>query len=182
MIRSYLVLAVTGASLLLAAFATGFPATVEPRAGGAAWRGVHLLVSLGTVVLVLGIHSIVYTYFMATVKWAKEVSRVYGLPDWLVAQASRNKGRASRFIMGAVAAVAAAAWLGAAADTRGGRYGSWHLAAAGFALGFNAVAFVIEYAGVVSHHRLLAEMKNQADRMRKDHREPRPRTAAEARA
>lgn len=161
MIRSYLVLAVTGTSLLLAAFATGLATSAGPR-----WGEVHLLTSLGTVIAVLGIHSIVYTYFMATVRWAKEVSRAYGLPDWLVGQARRNKGRASRFILGGVATVAAAAWLGAAVDTRGGVYRPWHLAAASFALGFNAVAFLIEYVGVVAHHRLLAELKAQADRAR----------------
>ena len=34
-----------------------------------------------TVVVLLGIHSIVYTYFMATGKWAKEVVRVYELGE-----------------------------------------------------------------------------------------------------
>ena len=34
-----------------------------------------------TVVMLLAIHSIVYTYFMATGKWAKEVVRVYQLPE-----------------------------------------------------------------------------------------------------
>lgn len=180
MIRSYLVLAVTGASLLLASFATGFPAAAEVRVPGASWRGVHVLVSLGTMVAVLGIHSIVYTYFVATVKWAKEVSRTYDLPDWLVAQASRNKRRAFRFILGGMAAVAAAAWLGAAVDTRGTGYRGWHLAAAGFALGFNAVAFLIEYAGVVAHHRLLAELKAQADRIREDRYGPEPEIVPES--
>ncbi|WP_165253103.1 hypothetical protein [Paludisphaera soli] len=182
MIRSYLVLAMTGASLLLASFATGFPAAAEPRGSGGSWRGVHLLVSLGTLMAVLGIHSIVYTYFLATVKWAKEVSRAYDLPDWLAAQASRNKRRAFRFILGGMAAVAAAAWLGAAVDTRGPAYRPWHLAAAGFALGFNAVAFLIEYAGVVSHHRLLAELKGQADRVREGRYGPEPEPAPEAHA
>lgn len=161
MIRSYLVLAVTGGALLLAAFATGLAASAGSRRDG-----VHLSTSLGTVVAVLGIHSIAYTYFMATVRRAEEVSRAYGLPGWLVGQARRNKGRASRFILGGVATVAGAAWLGAAVDTRGVGYRPWHLAAASFALGFNAVAFLIEYAGVVSHHRLLAEIKAQADRVR----------------
>ncbi len=181
MIRSYLVLAVTWISLLLAAFATGLAASVGPRGAAGAWGRVHLATSLGTVIVVLGIHSIVYTYFMATVRWAKEVSRAYALPDWLVGQARRNKGRASRFIMGGVATVAAAAWLGAAVDTRGGDYAPWHLAAGSFALGFNAVAFFIEYAGVVSHHRLLAEMKSQADRVRSPDRCG-PTTASEASA
>lgn len=163
MIRSYLVLAVTAALLLTAAFATGLAASAGPRESAGAWGGVHLVTSLVTVIAVLGIHSIVYVYLTATVHRAKEVSRTYGLPDWIIGQAGRNKGRADRFIMGGVATVAAAAWLGVVVDSRGGSCAPWHLATASFALGFNAVAFLIEYAGVVSHRRLLAEMKAHAD-------------------
>ncbi len=168
MIRYFLVLAVTGSSLLLADFVVGFLAASEPRGPGAVWRGVHVLFSLLTVVAILGIHSIAYTYFMATLKWAKEVARVYQLPDWLVAQATRNKRRAFRFIMGSMTAVAVTAWLGAAADTRGGSYGAWHLWVASLTLAFNFVSFVVEYLGIVSHHRLLGELKARADRMREE--------------
>ena len=98
MIRYFLVLAVTGGSLLVADFVLGMFASGEVRGPHEVWHGVHLLFSLLTVVVLLGIHSIVYTYFMATGKWAKEV--VAGLPAsrWFVAQAKRNKRRAFRFI------------------------------------------------------------------------------------
>jgi len=166
MIRYFLVLAVTGGSLLAADIVIGLLAAGEPRGAGAVWRGVHVLFSLLTIVALLGVHSIVYTYFMATVKWAKEVAKVYQLPDWMVGQATRNKKRVFRFIMGSIAAVAATAWLGAAVDTRGGGYGVWHLGVAFATLGFNLVSFVVEYAGIVAHHRLLAEVKARADQMR----------------
>lgn len=166
MIRSYLVLAMAGSLLLLTAFATGLAATSAPQGPVTAWRGIHRLASVGTVIAVLGIHAIVYTYFTTTVRRAGELSQAYGLPDWLVGQARRNKGRASRFILGGVAAVAVAAWMGAVIDIRGGTQVRWHLVVSSFALGFNAVAFLIEYAGIVTHHRLLAELKAQADCMR----------------
>ena len=70
----------------------GFFAAGEARGPHAIGRAVHLLFSLLTVVTLLGIHSIVYTYFMATGKWAKEVVRVYQLPDWFIAQATRTSG------------------------------------------------------------------------------------------
>ena len=82
MIRYFLVLAVTGGSLLVADMVLGFFAASEAPGPHAVGRAVHLLFSLLTVVVLLGIHSIVYTYFMATGKWAKEVVRVYQLPDW----------------------------------------------------------------------------------------------------
>ena len=141
MIRYFLVLAVTGGSLLAADFVIGLLAACEVPGPHAIWRGVHVLFSLMTVVMLLGIHSIVYTYFMATGKWAKEVVRVYQLPDWFVTQAMRNKRRAFRFIMGSMTAIAITAWLGAAADTRGAGYAPWHLGVAALTIAFNLRSF-----------------------------------------
>ena len=166
MIRYFLVLAVTGGSLLVANFGLGILAAGEPRGPHDIWHGIHLLFSLLTVVALLGVHSIVYTYFVATAKWAGEVVRVYQLPDWFVAQAKRNKRRTFRFIMGSMTAIAIAAWLGAAADTRGSAFSPWHLGAAAFALAFNFGSFVFEYASIVAHARLLLELKAQADSLR----------------
>jgi hypothetical protein len=172
MIRYFLVMAVTGASLLVGDFVLGLFATGEPRGPGAIARGVHVLFSLVTVVSLLGIHSIVYTYFVATGKWAKEVVHVYQLPDWISLQATKNKRRAFRFIMGSMTAVAVAAWLGAAADTRGSAYSIWHLGSAAFALAYNLGSFVVEYAVIVAHVRLLAELKDRADRLREERYAP----------
>jgi len=166
MIRYFLVMAVTGASLLTADFVLGFFATGDAHGPGAIARGVHVLFSLATVVTLLGIHSIVYTYFVATGKWAKEVVQVYQLPDWITAQAKKNKRRAFRFIMGSMTVIAVAAWLGAAADTRGPAYSIWHLGSAALALGFNLGSFAVEYAVIVAHVRLLTELKDRADRLR----------------
>lgn len=166
MIRYFLVLAVTGASLLSADFVIGLIAASEVRAPGAIWHGIHFLFSLLTVLTLLGIHSIVYTYFMATNKWAKEVVRVYQLPDWFNTEAKKNKTRAVRFVMGSMTMIALTAWLGAAADTRGSAYSIWHLGVAAAAFAYNLGAFVVEYGLIVAHARLLMELKDQADRLR----------------
>jgi hypothetical protein len=166
MIRYFLVLAVTGGSLLAVDFVLGFLAAgTVPGAGGVA-RGIHVLFSLATVVALLGVHSIVYTYFVATGKWAKEVVTVYGLPDWFTTQATKNKRRAFRFVMWSMVTIAVAAWLGGAADTLGPAYSLWHLGFAAVALGFNLSSFVVEYAVIQTHVRLLMELKQQADQMR----------------
>ncbi|MFO0891003.1 MAG: hypothetical protein U0790_17900 [Isosphaeraceae bacterium] len=162
MIRYFLVLAVTGTSLLVASFVLGLLASGQDPT----WRGVHVLFSLLTVVCLLGIHSIVYTYFMATGKWAKEVVRVYQLPDWFVAHATRNKRRAFRFVMMSMTAIAITAWLGAAAHARSLDYAPWHLGVAALTIAFNLGSFAVEYAGIVAHARLLLELKAQADRLR----------------
>ncbi len=91
--RHFLVLAVTGGSLLVADFVIGLFATGDAHGPGAVARGVHILFSLATVVVLLGIHSIVYTYFIATGKWAKEVVTVYQLPDWLSARRRRTSAK-----------------------------------------------------------------------------------------
>jgi hypothetical protein len=166
MIRNFLVLAVTGTSLLLADFVLGLFAAGEPRGPHELWHGIHLLFSLLTVIVLLAVHSIVYTYFMATARWAKEVVRVYQMPQWFVAHAIRNKRRSMRFIYGSMTAVAIAAWLGAAADTRGPAYTPWHLGVVALMIAFNLGSFAVEYAGIVSHARLLAELKSQADALR----------------
>jgi hypothetical protein len=168
MIRYFLVMAVTGTSLFVADIVLGFMAAGAPRGPGGTARGLHVLFSLATVVVLLGIHSIIYTYFVATGKWAQEVVHVYQLPDWIVTQAKKNKRRAFRFIMLSMTTIAVAAWLGAAADTQGPSYAIWHLGFALFALAFNLGAFVVEYAVIGAHVRLLTELKDQADRMREE--------------
>ena len=179
MIRYFLVMAVTGGSLLLADFAIGLFATGDAHGPGAIARGVHILFSLATVVALLGIHSIVYTYFVATGKWAKEVVAAYQLPDWINAQAKKNKRRAFRFILWSMTAIAVAAWLGAAADTRGESYSLWHLGSALFAVAFNLGSFVVEYAVIVAHVRLLSELKERADRLREERYGPAAAAASE---
>ena len=164
--RYFLVMAVTGGSLLAADFVLGCFAIGQTQGSPAIARRVHILFSLATVVTLLGIHSIVYTYFVATGKWAKEVVHVYQLPEWISAQATKNKRRVFRFIMGSMTAIAVAAWMGAAADTLGSGYSIWHMGFAALALAFNLGSFVVEYSVIVAHVRLLTELKDQADRMR----------------
>jgi hypothetical protein len=177
--RHFLIMAVTGGSLLVADFVIGLFATGDAHGPGAVARGVHILFSLATVVTLLGIHSIVYTYFVATGKWAKEVVLAYQLPDWINAQAKKNKRRAFRFIMWSMTAIAVAAWLGAAVDTRGPAYSLWHLGFAALAVAFNLGSFAVEYTVIVAHVRLLTELKDRADRLRQERYGPNAAASSE---
>ncbi len=165
MLRYFLVLAVTDGSLLVASFVLGLMASAEPRGPGAVWHGVHVLFALATTMATLAVHSIAYTYFLATGKWAKEVVRVYRLPEWINTQAKKNKRKAFRFEFWSMVLIAVTAWLGAAADTSG-TSPLWHLAIASVTLAFNLGTFVVEYAVIVAQVRLLLEVKAQADRLR----------------
>jgi len=167
MLRYFLVLAVTDGSLLVASFVLGLLASGEHNLPRSTWRDVHFLFALLTTMATLAVHSIVYTYFMATGKWAKEVVHVYKLPEWINDQAKKNKRKAFRFVFWSITVVAVAAWLGAAAHTRAGAgWPLWHLGVAALALAFNFGAFAVEYAVILSHARLLLEVKARADRMR----------------
>jgi hypothetical protein len=166
MIRYFLALSVTGGALLLTDFVLGLIAAGNVAGARGVAHGVHVLFSLATVVALLGIHSIVYTYFVATGKWAREVVRAYQLPDWFIAHATRNKRRAFRFVLWSMTAIAVAAWSGAAADTRGRAYSLWHLGLSALALAFNLGAFGVEFGAIVGHARLLRELKDRADCLR----------------
>ncbi len=165
--RIFLGLAVTNGSLLLASYVVGLIAMGEPRGAGipAPWHLVHFLLGLVTTMTTLLVHSIAYTYFLGTGKWVKEVVRVYGMPEWVEAQAKKNKKKAFRFEFYSMALIGVAAWFGAASDAQGFNP-TWHLFAASFALAFNFGAFVVEYAVIVSQARLLLEVKSRADQQR----------------
>jgi hypothetical protein len=165
MLRYFLVLAVTDGSLLISTFVVGLLASGEPRGPHAVLRGVHVLLAILTTMATLAVHSIAYTYFLATGKWAAEVVRVYKLPEWVNHQAKKNKRKAFRFEFWGMCVVAVAAFLGAAADAQGVNP-LWHLGVAGLAVAFNLGAFVVEYAVIVAQHRLLSEVKAQADTLR----------------
>jgi hypothetical protein len=164
--RIFLGLAVADGTLLLASFALGLGAAGPPRVPGSTWHGLHFLFGLVATMATLLVHSVVYTYFLGTGRWVKEVAQVYALPEWVTAQAVRNKRRAFPVVLWGMLTVGVTAWLGAAVDTRRGFDPTWHLGAAALALGFHVAAFVLEYAAIVAQARLLLEVKAQADRLR----------------
>ncbi len=178
MLRYFLVLAVTDGSLLVASFILGLMATAEPRGPHAVWHGIHFLFALFTTMFTLLVHSILYTYFIATGKWAKEVVQVYGLPEWINDQAKKNKRKAFRFEFWSMTLIAITAWFGGAADQIGSNP-TWHLVVAAFTLAFNLGAFVVEYAVIVAQARLLLEVKARADQMRLERYGPEPAVMAE---
>ena len=163
--RIFLGLAVTNGMLLLVAIAMGLMAVGEPRVPGATWVGLHILVGLLATMTTLLVHAIAFTYFLGTGRWVKEVVHVYKMPEWVLAQAVRNKRRAFPFELGSMALVGGAAWTGAGTHAQG-----WpsllHLAAATAALAFNIGAYALEYAAIVAQARLILEVKDRADRQR----------------
>ena len=178
MYRIFLTLAVTDTSLMLASFVLGFGASAEPRAPGAVWHGTHVLIGILTTMVTLLVHSIVYTYFLGTHKWVKEVVRVYQLPDWVLAQSKKNKSKAFRFEFWAMTLIGISAWLGAGADAQG-LNPLWHLGAVCVTFAFQLGAFAVEYLTIVAQARLLLEVKARADALREERYGPEPFVEAE---
>ena len=161
--RIFLALVVSDGTLLLVSYGLGL---FVPSERGGFLHDLHFLVALLTIVLTLMVHGVVYTYFLGTGKWVREVTRVYALPGWMEAQATRNKRRTFPFVIGGMALIGATAVLGAAADTIRGFGGFWHLVVGSGTLGFMVAAFGFEYASIVSQARLLREVTEQAERLR----------------
>src|SRR4029079_13533056 len=113
--RIFLALAVTVGTLMVTTLFLGF---LVPSGQGGSWHDLHFLMGLLTVLMALLVHSIVFTYFLGTGKWVKEVVRVYKLPEWVWCQPVKNKRRAFPFECWSMVLLGATAWLGGAADTR----------------------------------------------------------------
>ena len=171
--RIFLALAVTCGSFLVVNFALGLLASGQGRGPDHVWHDIHFLFGLITVLTGLLVHSIVFTYFLGTGRWVKEVVRVYRLPDWVYAQAVANKWKAFPFELGSMGFIGATAWLGAGTDARGWP-SAWHLGMAALTLAFNLGAFVAEYVAIVAQARLLLEVKDEADRLRQSSLQAQP--------
>ena len=165
--RIFLGLAVTNGSLLVASYVVGLISMGEPRGPGIkdSWHTLHFLLGLFTTLTTLLVHSIVYTYFLGTGKWVKEVVAAYAMPEWIEAQAKKNKKKAFRFEFYCMLLIGITAWFGAASDARGFNP-TWHLFAASLTMAFNFGAFAVEYVVIVAQARLLLEVKKRADEQR----------------
>jgi ABC-type antimicrobial peptide transport system permease subunit len=71
----FLYLATLDTLALLAAFASGFVWGGDPK------TLIHFHLGLWSVVLNLGVHCIIFIYFLGTGRWVKEVAIAYDLPD-----------------------------------------------------------------------------------------------------
>jgi hypothetical protein len=161
--KIFLNLVVADSLLLVLTFGLGL---FVPSGQGGTVHDIHFLIGLLTLLTTLLVHGIVYTYFLGTHNWVKEVVRVYQLPQAVEVRSKRNKSRARPLAMLGMLAIGITVWFGGAADTIRGFDGLWHLIAATLTLGFTAVAFFAEYATIVSQAQLLDQVKAEADRLR----------------
>jgi hypothetical protein len=126
----------------------------------------HFVLGLVTALAILLVHCIIFTYFLGTGRWIKEVGLAYRLPDHELPKSTRELKRlvfpAALFSMLSAIATAAA---GAGAQLQ-----AWHWSIhAGLALAtvlINLWAFGVEYRGVEENGRIIQAVLAEVDRLR----------------
>ena len=117
-------------------------------------KGAHVLAgALGTLVCV-GVHCVVFTYFIATAKWVQHAVLVKHLDASLVAPTRSFKMQAFPAALLAMAIVFATAVLGAARDNYGIARG-WHHGFAIASLAVNVAVAAVEYRAIARNARLI---------------------------
>src|SRR5947209_20581062 len=95
MTKIFVVLAASDSVLLLAAYALGVWSKVgdglHQSASSIYW--FHFTIGLAAALLTLLVHCIIFTYFLGTGRWVKEVKLAYRLPDAPLALRTRELNR-----------------------------------------------------------------------------------------
>jgi hypothetical protein len=169
MTRIFLILATTDSLFLLLSFVLGVVSKLQDglhQAGNSVFW-YHFLIALGTALLTLAVHCLIFTYFLGTGRWVKEVKLAYGLPDEPLPRLTRDLKR--RVFPPALFAMLTAAFtgmVGAAAQV-----GAWrweiHATLATLTLLVNFWAFVIEYRCLQINARILDDVLAEVDKRRR---------------
>lgn len=127
---------------------------------------VHFYLGLGTALGILLVHCIIFTYFLGTGRWVKEVAIAYRLPDEPYPKRTRELKRKTfppaLFSMLIVIATAAA---GAGAQLQAW---PWYLHAilAGLTVAINLWGFRVEYDSVTENAAILEAVLDEVDKVR----------------
>jgi hypothetical protein len=171
MSRILLRLSVLNFLALLAAFVLGWLSR---------WRGgllhaddpvfpLHFYVGLFAVLSTLGVHCLIFIYFLGTGRWVKEVASAYRLPDAPLPKLTRDLKRRTF----PVALLAMLTPIAAAAAGAGAQRQEWpwyvHATLATLTLLVNLWAFVVEYRNVGINLGVLDEVMRQVDDIRAAH-------------
>jgi len=118
---------------------------------------LHLLLGVMTTMACIGVHCVVFTYFIATAKWVQHAVSVKSLPVEWIAPTKSFKMQAFPAALAAMAMVFLTAILGAAADnyTVSAR---WHFGAAIAAIVVNAIVAQREYVAISRNGKLIDDL------------------------
>ncbi len=126
----------------------------------------HFAVGLLTALLTLLVHSIIFTYFLGTGRWVKEVGIAYKLPDQLLPKQTRELKR--RVFPPALFAMLIV--IAAAAAGQGAQMGMWHwsihMTVATLTLLINGWAYRVEYRCLAENAVILESVMREVERIR----------------
>jgi hypothetical protein len=130
---------------------------------------IHFYLGLFAVLLTLGVHCLIFIYFLGTGRWVKEVAIAYRLPDAPLPRLTRDlKRRTFPVALLAMLVPIAAAAAGTAAQRQ---EWSWkiHAWSAAATLLVNLWAFLVEYRNVSINAGIIDEVMREVDRIRSAH-------------
>lgn len=168
MTRIFLVLATLDGLVLVAAYALGWLSRlrVGVRHPEDPTYLIHFAFGLLAAILTLLVHCLIFTYFLGTGRWVKEVGLAYGLPDEPLPKLTRELKR--KTFPPALAAMLIA--IATAAAGAGAQLQEWpwyvHATLATLALLVNLGAFVIEYRNVSINARVIELVMGEVERIR----------------
>jgi len=155
MIRLFLALTTANLAALLVAAALGYLHVWGGAAGVGTWHVLGGAVATG---LCVAVHCVVFTYFIATAKWAQHAVSVKGLDPALVAPTRSFRAQAMPAALAAMGAVFLAAIFGVALDARYDVPRMWHHGLAWIAIAVNLWAAAVEYTAIRRNGRLIDQI------------------------
>jgi hypothetical protein len=168
MSRIFLTLVGINSLALLASFGFGVASKLREAALHADDRTflIHFLLGLFTAIGVLLVHCLIFTYFLGTGRWVKEVGLAYDLPDGDLPRLTRElKRKTFPPALAAMLITIATAAAGAGAQLR-----EWpwfvHGSLSVVTLFVNAWAFRIEYRNLRTNADALDRVMQEVDRIR----------------
>lgn len=168
MTRIFAILALTNALALTVTFALGCWSKLTDGlvTGASSVYMLHFLFGLFTGVGTLLTHCLIFTYFLGTGRWVKEVTLAYDLPDAPLHKRTRELKRATF----PPALIAMLVTIATAAAGAGAQLQAWpwqvHFSLAIAALLINYWAFWLEYRNVSRNAGTLEEVLREVDRVR----------------
>jgi hypothetical protein len=168
MTRIFLVLASLDGAALLASFCFGVASKLRDAAqqAGDPTYLIHFTLGLFAAIGTLLVHCLIFTYFLGTGRWVKEVTLAYRLPDVPWHRDTRElKRRTFPVALSAMLVAIATAAAGAGAQLK-----DWpwqvHASLATVTLFVNLWAFRAEYRNVEANAAVLDGVLREVDRVR----------------
>jgi hypothetical protein len=126
----------------------------------------HFLFGLGTAMLTLLVHCLIFTYFLGTGRWVKEVKLAYDLPDAPLPRLTRELKR--KVFPPALFAMLFAVATGAAGAAAHVGVSHWlvHATLGTLTLAVNFWAFRVEYRCLQTNGQVLEGVLQEVDRIR----------------